>query len=449
MTYEKMEAPNIEVGILRDKELNLFLHGKYHSDSCGGYFIGALRAKWSDSGMFLECQGRETISCRMVELIPGNMERDLADVEAVRIGINFHWDERKKLKFQGSMKFVWHEEGIQLINVLPIETYLRSVISSEMSATSSLELLKAHAIVSRSWLMAQLFKPPAKKVPAYKNPEETKDSRICWYDRVDHQGFHVCADDHCQRYYGHSGNIHPNVIRAIRETTGVVLVSEGHYCDTRYSKSCGGMTETFENCWEPEPKSYLTSLRDHLPDSGTVQPDLRHEKEAIQWIDQSPEAFCNTTDQHILEQVLTNVDKVSLDFYRWTKSYSQNELTLLLHKKTGIDFGNIVDIEPLERGPSGRLIRIRICGTKKKHIFGKELEIRRILSETHLYSSAFYVIKEGNREGVPEKFIFKGAGWGHGVGLCQIGAAVMGEKGYTHKQILEHYFRGVSMQTIY
>jgi SpoIID/LytB domain protein len=318
-----------------------------------------------------------------------------------------------------------------------------------MSATSSLELLKAHAIVSRSWLMAQLFKAPVKNEPAYKNPDETADSRICWYDRIDHQGFHVCADDHCQRYYGHSGTIHPNVIRAIRETTGMVLISDGQYCDTRYSKSCGGMTETFENCWEPVPKSYLTSLPDYLPGTGNALPDLRLEKEAVKWIDLSPGAFCNTTDQHILEQVLTQVDKISPDFYRWTKIYSQDELALLLHKKTGIDFGNIVDIEPLERGPSGRLIRIRICGTKKKHIFGKELEIRRILSETHLYSSAFYVTKEGNKDGVPEKFLLKGAGWGHGVGLCQIGAAVMGEKGYTHRQILEHYFRGVSMQTIY
>ena len=332
------------------------------------------------------------------------------------------------------------------IDIVPVEDYLASVISSEMSATASLELLKAHAVISRSWLLAQLDKRGAKAAPS---KMETDTERIVWYDRDNHDQFDVCADDHCQRYQGITRQTTPTVDQAVEATRGLVLTNkDGGLCDARFSKCCGGVFEEFENCWEPVHHHYLEVRRDSPAPND--YPDLTKEENARQWILSAPEAFCNTTDSVILGQVLNNYDQETNDFYRWTVEYSQNEIAELIKNRSGIDFGAILALEPVERGTSGRLIRMRIVGSKKTLVIGKELEIRRTLSTSHLFSSAFVVeAGEAGADGAPVSFTLRGAGWGHGVGLCQIGAAVMGAKGYPYTDILSHYFPGADLTTLY
>jgi SpoIID/LytB domain protein len=308
-----------------------------------------------------------------------------------------------------------------------------------------LELLKAHAVISRSWLLAQIEKN--KEIVAgkekYTTFTGTEDEIIRWYDREDHLNFDVCADDHCQRYQGitrASANI-DTVKQAIKETRGQVLMSENKICDARFSKCCGGVVEEFQNCWESIKYPYLIKLRD---DENTLDiPDLTMEPESVKWIESRPPAFCNTQDKEILAQVLNNYDQETTDFYRWQVTYQQEELSALILKRSGIDFGAILELIPIQRGTSGRLVKLKIIGSKKTVVIGKELEIRRILSTSHLYSSAFTVNK------VDGSFIFTGAGWGHGVGLCQIGAAVMGEKGYSYDKILLHYYVGANIKESY
>ena len=335
-----------------------------------------------------------------------------------------------------------------MINSIDVEEYLTSVISSEMSATASKELLKAHAVISRSWLLAQIEKTfrLGKAPEKYKSCERDRDQLIRWYDREDHGMFDVCADDHCQRYQGITRASTPIVEEVIHETRGEILTDGESICDTRFSKCCGGVTEQFEHCWEPVPHSYLTAVRDSKE---SAFPDLTDPVEAEMWIRNSPDAFCNTTDQKILSQVLNNYDQETTNFYRWKVTYTQEELAGLIHRKSGIDFGEIQDLIPLERGSSGRIEKLQIIGTRRIYTIGKELEIRRTLSETHLYSSAFVVDKENMRLNIPQRFVLTGAGWGHGVGLCQIGAAVMGEQGYSYTEILSHYFRGAKIEKRY
>lgn len=366
-------------------------------------------------------------------------------IEDVIIGVNFHWERKEDQEFQGALKLIVEDEQITAINIIKIEDYLTSVISSEMSATASLELLKAHAVISRSWLLAQIEKN--KEIVAdkteYSSFSETETESIRWYDREDHVNFDVCADDHCQRYQGitrASSNIEI-VKQAIAETRGQVLTSESKICDARFSKCCGGAVEEFQNCWENTKFSYLVKLRDDVNPNDL--PDLTKETEALKWIKTRPSAFCNTQDKKILGQVLNNYDQETIDFYRWKVSYSQEELSALVLRRSSIDFGVIQELIPIQRGTSGRLIKLKIVGSKKTLTIGKELEIRRILSTSHLYSSAFYVEKEG------KQFTLIGAGWGHGVGLCQIGAAVMGEKGYLYDQILLHYYVGADIEKSY
>jgi SpoIID/LytB domain protein len=312
-----------------------------------------------------------------------------------------------------------------------------------MSATASLELLKAHAVISRSWLLAQIDKTKsiAQSDQTYSACTETADERIKWYDREDHTNFDVCADDHCQRYQGVTRQSTPTVAAAIAATRGQVLTYDGKLCDARFSKCCGGVLEQFENCWEPKHFNYLVARRDSANPADFA--DLRYESAAEQWIKERPDAFCNTADAEILSQVLNNYDQETKDFYRWTVTYTRQELSALVKERSGIDFGDIVDLQPLERGTSGRITRLRIVGSKYTMVIGKELEIRRTLSKSHLYSSAFIV------ECQADSFTLRGAGWGHGVGLCQIGAAVMGAKGYDYKQILSHYFVNSQLTTIY
>ena len=330
-------------------------------------------------------------------------------LHGVTIGKEFHWQQQETQTFQGSLILRIIDGELHAINRIAIEDYLTSVIASEMSGTSSIELLKAHAVISRSWLLAQLNPHPSAP-----HREEQKGV-IRWYDREAHTHFDVCADDHCQRYQGVHRKITAQVHEAIRATRGIVLSYEGEVCDARFSKCCGGITELYESCWDDTPHPYLSVVRD---------------------------PFCNTNDPKILSEVLNHYDQ-GTDFYRWTVEYTQEELSELVRRRGGFDYGDIVDLIPIERGPSGRIIRLQIVGTKATRIIGKELEIRRTLSETHLYSSAFEVEKEG------DTFVLHGSGWGHGVGLCQIGAAVMGAKGYKYDEILSHYYPNASLTEWY
>ena len=276
---------------------------------------------------------------------------------------------------------------------------------------------------------------------------QTEDIYIKWYDREDHELFDVCADDHCQRYQGITKASNPNVAQAIQATRGIVLSDGQEICDARFSKCCGGISEEFPYAWEDRSYSYLKAVYDGKETHEF--PDLTIEENAEKWIRQTPGTFCNTHDKHILSQVLNNYDQETQQFFRWTVDYTQAELSALIKEKSGIDFGNIIDLIPVERGKSGRLSKLKIVGTKRTLTIGKELEIRRTLSPTHLYSSAFIVEKGRIKDGVPQTFHFIGAGWGHGVGLCQIGAAVMGEQGYTYRQILFHYYKNAQIISLY
>ena len=357
---------------------------------------------------------------------------DSFSLKDVVIGVNFHWERKETQTFRGTLKLLANNGKIWAINELPVEDYLESVISSEMSATSSLPLLMAHAVISRSWLMSQL------ENKAKPNTQERHGNAfIRWYDHTDHTLFNVCADDHCQRYQGITMETSPNVAEAIRRTRGEILTYGSEICDARFSKCCGGAMEEFQYCWADTPKPYLKAIGD--TESETI-PDLTIEENARQWILSEPESFCNTKDKRILSQVLNDYDQETTDFYRWHVSYQQAQLSELVNRKLGVDLGTITDLVPLKRGRSGRIYELKIVGSKQTIVVGKELEIRRALSESHLYSSAFVVDKH---DGV---FDIQGAGWGHGVGLCQIGAAVMGDQGYSYDTILKHYYPGAQIE---
>lgn len=368
------------------------------------------------------------------------------ELEGVTIGVEFHWERKENQRFAGNLRLLGGKD-VTAVNVISVEKYLKSVISSEMSATASAELLKAHAVISRSWLLAQIGK---KGCMSTEGMIENESERLKWYDRDNHDRFDVCADDHCQRYQGVLRQSTPTVVEAVEATRGLVLTDRnGELADARFSKCCGGVFEEFESCWQPEHHHYLEARAD-APDSGHF-PDLTVEASARQWIMSNPDAFCNVTDKTILSQVLNNYDCETPDFYRWKVTYDAATLAALVAKRSGIDFGFIKSMTPLQRGTSGRIVRLRIEGTKRTMVIGKELEIRRTLSESHLYSSAFVPVasEETDADGVPASFTLYGAGWGHGVGLCQIGAAAMGAKGYDYRHILTHYFPGAEITRLY
>ncbi len=439
--------PIIRVGILSAKKIEFVLNGVF-VDKYKNEFTGKQVAKFENGIIYFN----DNISKQLnFEPISSDASFDLLDVV---IGINFHWERKEIQRFKGDLKIIIEENKITAINLIGVEDYLTSVISSEMSATASDELLKAHAVISRSWLLSPLQEPRAKNQEARQEFKITNyklqtTNYTKWYERDAHTHFDVCADDHCQRYQGITRASTVAVEKAIEATRGEVLMFEDKICDARFSKSCGGVSETFENCWADEHYPYLTKVVDNSIIPQGFDMDLTEEENAEKWIRQSPEAFCNTTDKKVLAQVLNNYDQETTDFYRWRVEYSQNEISELLKRRSGIDFGDIVDLIPVKRGESARLIELKIIGSKQTVSVGKELEIRKWLSNSHLYSSAFVVDKSNIIDGIPQRFMLIGAGWGHGVGLCQIGAAVMGEKGYKYDEILNHYYNNAILKRIY
>lgn len=445
-----MQEPVITVGILSGKEIG-FSFPKEFISSDGIAICGIQQAVYRKGKICWQEKEYDELS-----FTPQQDTSSFFELQDVTIGINFHWERKEVQRFKGELKIIVEDDRLTAINIIPIEDYLTSVISSEMSATASLELLKAHAVISRSWLLNKL-KVANGKLKVIMHPDNTANFELStlpsqlikWYDHEAHKNFDVCADDHCQRYQGITRTSTPQAIEVVFATRGEVLMYEGEICDARFSKCCGGAFEEFQNCWENVKHPYLIGQRDSKTE--TRLPDLTKEAEADKWIRTSPTAFCNTHNKQVLSQVLNNYDQETTDFYRWRVCYSQQELSELIHKRSGIEFGKIIDLIPVERGTSGRLVRLKIVGTLRTLIIGKELEIRRTLSSSHLYSSAFVVDKEykEDEKEIPSRFILTGSGWGHGVGLCQIGAAVMGEQGYKYKEILSHYYPGSAIEQQY
>ena len=488
-TYIIVEEPLINVGILLEQPkitFSLLVPYQFNDTEipAGDYIV-----EYTDGAILFNGTKHKEITFKTKHLHTHSFE-----IKDVIIGLHFHWERKEDQRFLGELKFIVENEAITAINTVMLEDYLTSVISSEMSATSSVQLLNTHAVISRSWMVSQLEQKHANQAE-HVNYEmiDTPNEMFRWYDREDHAHFDVCADDHCQRYQGITRQSTQLVKQAIEVTRGEMVCYEGNVCDTRFSKCCGGIMETFENVWEPVPHPYLQDKPDILEelngeevkiksaasferggsadrlkreedkitsaasiDGGGGEeglktfPDLTDEEEAEKWIRTMPPAFCNTKDSNILRQVLNDYDQETTDFYRWKVTYTQEELSTLIKQRSGVDYGEILDLEPLERGTSGRIIKLKIVGTERVKTIGKELEIRRTLSPSHLYSSAFIVeVKDENDEGIPQTFNIIGAGWGHGVGLCQIGAAMMAEKGYHYNQILAHYFPNAQIEKKY
>ena len=436
------KQPAVSVGIMGDKRIEFTLCTDYKCSN-GSIVSGNAVVELVDGEILYNGKKYESL------LFEACVPEGSFWLRGVTIGVNFHWERKEDQRFGNNLKFIVEGDRITAINLIGVEDYLTSVISSEMSATASEELLKAHAVISRSWLLAQMAKN--KEITTSKSTysafTENEQERIKWYDREDHINFDVCADDHCQRYQGITMETSQHVAKAVRQTRGQVLTSDGTICDARFSKCCGGATEEFQFCWEDTPKSYLKAIADN--DTAGTLPDLTIEENAEKWIRTSPDAFCNTADRQVLAQVLNDYDQETADFYRWTVEYTNREIRDIIAEKLKTDLGDIIDLIPVERGKSGRISKLRIVGTQRTFTIGKELEIRRVLSKTHLYSSAFVVDKLDFVDGVPSTIRLTGAGWGHGVGLCQIGAAVMGEKGFSYDEILLHYYSDAQITTLY
>lgn len=442
--YNKGKQPDVTVGIVSAQKIHFSLNKPYLAK--GEKVLGEQVVEFSEGGVLWNGNQYSQLTFH-----PQSADASFS-LSDVTIGVNFHWERKETQTFLGTLRFVVESDKIVAINELPVEKYLESVISSEMSATSSLELLKAHAVISRSWLLAQMMKrrEVAESGNNFFSFTKKEDTLIRWYDREDHTLFDVCADDHCQRYQGITKETSPHVAEAIRQTKGLILMDGEEICDARFSKCCGGITEEFQYCWEDTPKTYLTAVRDIALGVEHTLPNLTNEEEAEKWIRFNPPAFCNTQDKKILSEVLNDYDQETVNFYRWKETLSQEKLQQLIADKLKMDLGAILDMKAVERGKSGRISKLQIIGTEKTFTIGKELEIRRTLSDSHLLSSAFVVDKyDKDEQGVPQRFELIGAGWGHGVGLCQIGAAVMGEQGYHYDAILLHYYQGAEIKKLY
>ena len=442
--YNKGKQPDVTVGIVSAQKIHFSLNKPYLAK--GEKVLGEQVVEFSEGGVLWNGNQYSQLTFH-----PQSADASFS-LSDVTIGVNFHWERKETQTFLGTLRFVVESDKIVAINELPVEKYLESVISSEMSATSSLELLKAHAVISRSWLLAQMKKrrEVAENGNNFFSFTKKEDTLIRWYDREDHTLFDVCADDHCQRYQGITKETSPHVAEAIRQTKGQILMDGDEICDARFSKCCGGITEEFQYCWEDTPKTYLTAVRDIALGVEHILPNLTNEEEAEKWIRFNPPAFCNTQDKKILSEVLNDYDQETVNFYRWKETLSQEKLQQLIADKLKMDLGAILDMKAVERGKSGRISKLQLIGTEKTFTIGKELEIRRTLSDSHLLSSAFVVDKyDKDEQGVPQRFELIGAGWGHGVGLCQIGAAVMGEQGYHYDAILLHYYQGAEIKKLY
>lgn len=442
--YNKGKQPDVTVGIVSAQKIHFSLNKPYLAK--GEKVLGEQVVEFSEGGVLWNGNQYSQLTFH-----PQSADASFS-LSDVTIGVNFHWERKETQTFLDTLRFVVESDKILAINELPVEKYLESVISSEMSATSSLELLKAHAVISRSWLLAQMKKrrEVAESGNNFFSFTKKEDTLIRWYDREDHTLFDVCADDHCQRYQGITKETSPHVAEAIRQTKGQILMDGEEICDARFSKCCGGITEEFQYCWEDTPKTYLTAVRDIALGVEHTLPNLTNEEEAEKWIRFNPPAFCNTQDKKILSEVLNDYDQETVNFYRWKETLSQEKLQQLIADKLKMDLGAILDMKAVERGKSGRISKLQIIGTEKTFTIGKELEIRRTLSDSHLLSSAFVVDKyDKDEQGVPQRFELIGAGWGHGVGLCQIGAAVMGEQGYHYDAILLHYYQGAEIKKLY
>ena len=438
--------PIIHVGIAEHrKKVSGSFPGGAVLGSTEEWIRGKFKGDMRDGEIELNVGGQKHAGGRTIEArCSGDSEFLLKDVI---IGVGFHWEQKEDQAFRGNLHLVADGEGITAVNDVRLEEYLCSVISSEMSATSPPELLKAHAITSRSWLVAVLERQQKAKNLAESGQRtmRSEGELIRWYDREDHPLFDVCADDHCQRYQGVTKIVSRAARDAVAETRGVFLVHNNEICDARYSKACGGISEDYANVWEEKTVPYLRSITDGPDEHARVHT----EEEVEHWVLEKPEAYCNTADASILRTVLPAFDRKTTNFFRWTVRYEGEKLDELVKRKSGIDFGEIVDLIPVQRGPSGRLVRLKVVGTKRSLIVGKELEIRKWFSSSHLYSSAFLATADRNSRGKPLRWTLKGAGWGHGVGLCQIGAAVMATKGKKAVEILKHYFRGAELAKLY
>ena len=442
--YNKGKQPDVTVGIVSAQKIHFSLNKPYLAK--GEKVLGEQVVEFSEGGVLWNGNQYSQLTFH-----PQSADASFS-LSDVTIGVNFHWERKETQTFLGTLRFVVESDKIVAINELPVEKYLESVISSEMSATSSLELLKAHAVISRSWLLAQMKKrrEVAENGNNFFSFTKKEDTLIRWYDREDHTLFDVCADDHCQRYQGITKETSPHVAEAIRQTKGQILMDGEEICDARFSKCCGGITEEFQYCWEDTPKTYLTAVRDIALGVEHTLPNLTNEEEAEKWIRFNRPAFCNTQDKKILSEVLNDYDQETVNFYRWKETLSQEKLQQLIADKLKMDLGAILDMKAVERGKSGRISKLQLIGTEKTFTIGKELEIRRTLSDSHLLSSAFVVDKyDKDEQGVPQRFELIGAGWGHGVGLCQIGAAVMGEQGYHYDVILLHYYQSAEIKKLY
>ncbi len=442
--YNKGKQPDVTVGIVSAQKIHFSLNKPYLAK--GEKVLGEQVVEFSEGGVLWNGNQYSQLTFH-----PQSADASFS-LSDVTIGVNFHWERKETQTFLGTLRFVVESDKIVAINELPVEKYLESVISSEMSATSSLELLKAHAVISRSWLLAQMKKrrEVAESGNNFFSFTKKEDTLIRWYDREDHTLFDVCADDHCQRYQGITKETSPHVAEAIRQTKGQILMDGEEICDARFSKCCGGITEEFQYCWEDTPKTYLTAVRDIALGVEHTLPNLTNEEEAEKWIRFNPPAFCNTQDKKILSEVLNDYDQETVNFYRWKETLSQEKLQQLIADKLKMDLGSSLEMKAVERGKSGRISKLQLIGTEKTFTIGKELEIRRTLSDSHLLSSAFVVDKyDKDEQGVPQRFELIGAGWGHGVGLCQIGAAVMGEQGYHYDAILLHYYQGAEIKKLY
>ena len=455
--------PLITVGLIKDAdEVRFRLSGAYQGETDEPFEPGEYRATRDGTSVALTSRRGERFAGAEVRLSPADFDSSRITVEDVTIGVDFHWQRREAQQFQGAVSIRATAEGLTIVNELPLESYLVSVISSEMSASCPGELLRAHAVVSRSWLLAQLSQEKSSRA-APRSPgssastsvesggQDSEESAeiVRWYDRESHSGFDVCADDHCQRYQGISKAFSAEAFEAVRATRGKAVVWGNEICDTRYSKSCGGMTEVYRAAWEEREVPYLTALYDGTDAVGDYQLPLTEEANATAWIRGKPPAFCEADSRELLSRILPGFDQETSDFYRWRVTYSAEELRSIIESRLGIDVGRVQSIAALERGQSGRIVRLKIVGDRRSVTIGKELEIRRALSRSHLYSSAFVVDTEAGDDGRPVRFILTGAGWGHGVGLCQIGAAVMADRGFTHEEILLHYFPGTDLVALY